>query len=187
MGRGDWLREGVDPLPPSAGDKQVDRDALDAAGGVALITGKCVLDIGPCYGAEARGFSGLAGCYVAVDYDALVIEWVAKVAPRAKGVVGDARGLPFRSESFDTVIDFGTLDNIGTPQAGYREACRVLRSGGILVSTYGNAAVLGPGDGVSETYTTPTTLAVWLELAGCVIVGRSRETHARAVMIGRKV
>ncbi len=186
MGRGDWLREGVDPLPPDRGDKQVDREALDAAGGVALITGKRVLDIGPCYGAEARGFSGLAGCYVVVDYDALVIEWVAKIAPRAKGIVGDARTLPFRDGSFDTALDFGTLDNVGVPVEGYREACRVLASGGTLVSTYGNAAVLGPGDGISETYTLPAQVAEWLEANGVAVVGRSREEHARAVIIGRK-
>ncbi len=186
MPRGTWLRAGVDPLPPDPSDKKIDREAFVIAGGVSLIVGKRVLDIGPCYGIDAREFASIAACYVTVDFDELVLEWTAKFAPNARGLVGDARCLPFRTKTFDTVLDFGTLDNVGDPVQGYREACRVLQVGGVLVTTYGNARVLGPGDGVSETYSDPDFLAALLVEQKAHVVHRARENEPRAVMIALK-
>ncbi len=184
--RGIWFHEGIDPLPPCESDKLVDREALAMAGGNALLTEKRVLDIGPCYGLDARDFAPLAACYVVVDYDTLVLEWMTKIAPRAVRVEATARMLPFRSGSFDTVLDFGTLDNVGALVESYREACRVLKSGGTFVTTYGNALVLGRGDGVGEIYSDPTELSALLADCGLVVTHRGYENQPRAIMIGMK-
>jgi ubiquinone/menaquinone biosynthesis C-methylase UbiE len=46
---------------------------------------------------------------------------------------GDVRRMPFADESFDVVIDFGTLFHIARPQAASAEIARVLAPGGIFV------------------------------------------------------
>lgn len=186
MGRGTWLREGLDPLPPPAGDKAVDRWALASAGGPAILVDRRVLEIGPCYGVDAEEFAGIARPYVVVDIDELVIEWIRRFAPRAVGLVGDARALPFASGVFDVVLDFGSLDNVGQPLLGYAEASRVLAPGGVLVTTYGNAAVLGPGDGVSETYLRPFEVLEAFWAGGVEGVAGGNEENPRAFMVGRK-
>jgi SAM-dependent methyltransferase len=48
-----------------------------------------------------------------------------------QGVVGDATSLPFRDQSFDLVVDFGTCQLVGP--AALAEVARVLRPGGLLV------------------------------------------------------
>jgi ubiquinone/menaquinone biosynthesis C-methylase UbiE len=48
-------------------------------------------------------------------------------------VHGDIRELPFPDESFDLVVDFGTLFYIRFPRRALREVARVLRAGGVLV------------------------------------------------------
>jgi ubiquinone/menaquinone biosynthesis C-methylase UbiE len=48
-------------------------------------------------------------------------------------VHGDIRELPFPDESFDLVVDFGTLYYIRSPRRALREIARVLRPGGVLV------------------------------------------------------
>jgi ubiquinone/menaquinone biosynthesis C-methylase UbiE len=46
---------------------------------------------------------------------------------------GDVRRMPFADESFDVIIDFGTLFHIAKPQAASAEIARVLAPGGIFV------------------------------------------------------
>lgn len=187
MARGGWLLEGVDPLPPPLSDKMTDREALRLAGGVeARIVGKRVLDLGPCYGQDAIDFGTLARPYVALDYDELVIEWVRKVAPAARGVVSDALALPFADATFDTVIDFGSADNIDPPEEVYRELCRVLRPGGMLITTYGNALLLGRSPFPREYYSVPDELVALLDSYGCTTRQRSHEEHARAILVAEK-
>jgi len=48
-------------------------------------------------------------------------------------VHGDIRGLPFPDESFDLVVDFGTLYYVRPARRALREIARVLRAGGVLV------------------------------------------------------
>jgi len=182
--RGTWLREGVDPLPPSSSDKSIDRTALSLAGGERLvIRDSHVLDIGPCYAIDARELAPLAKSYTIVDEDELVIEWARRFAPRARGVVADALELPFRQQSFQTVIDFGTFDNTGDPLGAYVEACRVLIPGGILITTYGNADLLR-SDPPGEIYSRPADLVTLLTSCGCVIV--ARQDGPRAILVARR-
>ena len=48
-------------------------------------------------------------------------------------VCGDICDLPFQDESFDLVIDFGTLYHVGPEERALREIARVLRIEGVLV------------------------------------------------------
>ena len=48
-------------------------------------------------------------------------------------VQGDVRELPFPDESFDIVIDFGTLHHVRPARQALSEVERVLRIGGVLV------------------------------------------------------
>jgi ubiquinone/menaquinone biosynthesis C-methylase UbiE len=52
---------------------------------------------------------------------------------RATLVVGDVRQLPFNTESFDVVVDFGTCYHIAEPELALREISRVLVRGGLFV------------------------------------------------------
>lgn len=52
---------------------------------------------------------------------------------RATLVSGDVRRLPFQTESFDVVVDFGTCYHIADPELALREIERVLVRGGLFV------------------------------------------------------
>lgn len=52
---------------------------------------------------------------------------------RAALVPGDVRNLPFQTESFDVVVDFGTCYHIADPELALREIERVLVRGGLFV------------------------------------------------------
>jgi SAM-dependent methyltransferase len=51
----------------------------------------------------------------------------------AELIRGDVRELPFDDDSFDVVIDFGTLFHIARPEAAAAEIARVLAPGGLFV------------------------------------------------------
>jgi len=60
---------------------------------------------------------------------------------RLKGLVADARRLPFKSGSFDSVVSTSTLDHFGQAtdiEAAFAELNRILRPGGELVITMDN-------------------------------------------------
>ena len=52
---------------------------------------------------------------------------------RCELVAGDVRSMPFVDESFDVIVDFGTLFHIGAPELALRDIARVLRPGGLFV------------------------------------------------------
>ncbi len=51
--------------------------------------------------------------------------------------VGDAADLPFDSGTFDAVVMRNAVWCLHNPEGAYREACRVLRKGGVLLVTDG--------------------------------------------------
>lgn len=52
---------------------------------------------------------------------------------RAELCVGDVRAMPFADDTFDVVIDFGTLFHIARAEAAAAEIARVLAPGGLFV------------------------------------------------------
>jgi ubiquinone/menaquinone biosynthesis C-methylase UbiE len=147
---------------PDLASKLVDWRALAGAGGEDLIYGKRVLDLGGSYGLDAYMFAHkttrvldlrdprficAVGSYTMIDIEPHSVDWIRAHCPETTCVLGDIHDLPFKDESFDTVLDFSTLDNITDPMRGYDEAVRVLAPGGTLLTTFANALLLAPSEG----------------------------------------
>jgi len=184
-----WWKNG--PRRPPLGDKLVDWNTLVHVGGEEFIRGHDVLEIGPEYGLDAIMFAHQARRYVIIENADDVSAWIQHL--QRSGVIGrktelrfvDAITLPFGDREFDLVLDFGTFDNTSDPLSCYREACRVLRHHGILVTTYANAQVLGPlGEG--EIRQDPDKLDQFLTDNGMWVRLRRNEKQARAAMIAQK-
>lgn len=110
--------------------------------------GKKVLDIG-CANGPTMVYCGLQGAEVCgQDLDAAAVAAANKLLRRynVKGEarVGDARKLTFESEAFDAVISSDFVEHItdDVKVAMLREALRVLKPGGILVTKTPNLAYL---------------------------------------------
>jgi SAM-dependent methyltransferase len=70
---------------------------------------------------------------------------VALARERHEALVGDACALPFGDGSFDLVVAYMSVMNLDDPEAGIREAARVLEPGGRLCT-----AVVHPIDGAGS-------------------------------------
>lgn len=95
---------------------------------------KPVLDIGCGFG-EFGGVFFSSQVEVGIDLDQKEILKAAKTGKYQKTVVADARKLPFKDESFNTVISISTLEHIPNNFKVFKEAYRVLRPGGHFIFT----------------------------------------------------
>lgn len=83
-----------------------------------------LLDVG-CGGEPYREMFSQVRRYIGVDLP----------SNGRQDVHGDGQALPFRSDSFDTVLCNQVLEHVAEPTDLMREAARVLRAGGILILT----------------------------------------------------
>jgi SAM-dependent methyltransferase len=95
------------------------------------LVGARVLDLGAGTGAVSRAVLAAGGRPVAVD---LAAGMLRAGPPGVSAAVGDAVALPFRSAAFDAVVAGFSLNHVADASAALREARRVCRPGGGVVS-----------------------------------------------------
>jgi ubiquinone/menaquinone biosynthesis C-methylase UbiE len=109
------------------------------ARGLRLPRGARVLEVGCgpgnalCALARECEPSLLVGLDIDGDLLATANTAVEREGVSATLVPGDVRQLPFHTESFDVVVDFGTCYHIAEPELALREIERVLVRGGLFV------------------------------------------------------
>src|SRR5208337_2231820 len=99
------------------------------------IEGKKILEVGCGRGATLLEFAKRGGNVTGLDYSEEALATCRELANRngmegrARFVDGDARDLPFPSESFDFVFSVGLIEHIEDPSGILAEQHRVLRAG----------------------------------------------------------
>jgi GT2 family glycosyltransferase/SAM-dependent methyltransferase len=116
--------------------RNVVRNAENCLGGLA---GKAILEVGCGRGATLLELAKNGADVVGLDYSEEALAVCRALQKRdgimghAKFVNGDARRLPFPSESFDFVFSVGLIEHFQEPVTLLAEQYRVLRTGGFLM------------------------------------------------------
>ena len=94
-----------------------------------------VLDVGCGTGNYAAALTEATGCRVSgIDPSRRMLDRARDAAPWESLVQGSAESLPFGDDSFDVVMSTDVIHHIGDRDAYFREAARVLRPGGHIVT-----------------------------------------------------
>jgi ubiquinone/menaquinone biosynthesis C-methylase UbiE len=95
----------------------------------------CVLDVGCGTGNYAAALTEATSCRVSgIDPSQQMVNWARRAAPWDSLERGSAEHLPFGDDAFDVVMSTDVIHHIGDRDAYFREAARVLRPGGHLVT-----------------------------------------------------
>lgn len=93
-----------------------------------------ILDIGCGFG-EFGGVFFDSFIEVGVDISATDLGFAAQKKKYSKLTLADARDLPFKNNSFNTVISISSIEHIKGVEKVFKEAHRVLKPGGVFVFT----------------------------------------------------
>lgn len=133
-----------------------------------------MLDVGCSERPYGRLFEPYVARYVGLDYPPALLDkqpelWVIlDRAKRSVDVFGDGNRLPFRDESFETVLSTEVLEHVRSPGALVREMARVLKPGGRVLLTVPFVQPLH--ELPSDFYRfTPSSVRALLEEAGLVV------------------
>lgn len=103
-----------------------------------LNLGDEVLEIGPGYGATTAQLVGSIPSLTAVEIDDELAGGLERAFPQVNVVRGSGDALPFDSGRFSAVVCFTMLHHVhdvGTQDALFAEARRVLRTGGVFAGS----------------------------------------------------
>lgn len=89
-----------------------------------------VLEIGCGEGRVTRSLAKLSDAAFGIDTSPTLLRDAVEADEKASYVLGDATVLPFRSESFDTVVAYNSLMDLNDMHEGVAEAARVLKQNG---------------------------------------------------------
>jgi SAM-dependent methyltransferase len=97
-------------------------------------TGGRAIELGCGGGGNLDGLDGLVTERHGLDLHRNALSHARVAAPHLHLVEGDCRYLPYRSDAFHTVLMLDLLEHVDD-QIALKEACRVLRPGGIAVAS----------------------------------------------------
>lgn len=98
-----------------------------------------VLDIatGSCNSLYRHGWMNLNANYTGLDLSETMLikgrDFMAREQVPMEFVFGDATNLPFASEAFDVVLNYGALNGYSDPQQALEEMARVVKRGGLVL------------------------------------------------------
>jgi ubiquinone/menaquinone biosynthesis C-methylase UbiE len=98
-----------------------------------------ILDVstGSCNSLYKHGWMTLNATYTAIDLSATMLtkgqELMAQRGIAVDLVLGDALDLPFQSDSFDVVLNYGAINGMSDPQRALAEMTRVAKPGALLL------------------------------------------------------
>ena len=104
-----------------------------------------VLEAGCGEGYGAQLIRTVARRVVALDYDELTSQHVARSYPELNVLRGNLATLPLRSESVDVVANLQVIEHLWDQEGFLAECRRVLRPGGKLIVTTPNRLTFSPG------------------------------------------
>jgi SAM-dependent methyltransferase len=120
----DWLalvtRQAIEPILAALGGELTDRTLLDICTGTGHLAGAAA-----ARGARAAG----------ADFAGTMVEVARVKYPTVEFLQADAEALPHADGVFDLVTNAFGLWHLEDPDAGLREACRILRSRGRFAFT----------------------------------------------------
>jgi SAM-dependent methyltransferase len=136
-----------------------------------------VLDVGCGTGNYAAALTEATGCRVfGVDPSQRMLDWARDAAPWESLAQSSAENLPFTDDAFDVVMSTDVIHHVGDRDAYFREAARVLRPAGHLVTVTDSHDTIPRRRPLSSHF--PETVAV--ELQRYPPVPRLLEEMARA-------
>ena len=99
------------------------------------MNGKKVLDIGAGLGWDSHRLHLLGANVTALEYSPLLAESGRENFPHIRWIGGFSHVLPFKNQMFDAVFCNAALHHMRDVSKAISEALRVLKQGGILVTT----------------------------------------------------
>ncbi|MFQ5876163.1 MAG: class I SAM-dependent methyltransferase [Acidobacteriota bacterium] len=98
--------------------------------GAQIGSGSRVLEIGSGPGHVARALTESGATVTGVDFSPQMVKVARRRFPEITFREADAEQLPFNAGSFDAVVSNFTVHHLARPEVAFREASRVLVSGG---------------------------------------------------------